>query len=237
MPPVLVLLHAHGVDASIWSGIYADLLPDYSVMTPDFSELTHCTTVEDYANELLAHINSAQADNVVLIGNSMGGYIALAFAEKYPDKVSGLMLYHSTAYADDEAARAQRPAIIQAIEEYGAAPFIESRMPKLVSPSFPAEETAQLVEWYRHLSAPALANGMRAIAARPDRTAILREASFPIGLVLSRDDQVLPYEQTQQLTALNDTLFFETMEHAGYLSMFEQPAASLEIIRAFMSRI
>src|SRR5690606_7287734 len=92
----LVLLHGHAVDDSIWDEVYTELSEDYTIIKPNFSPLTSCLTIEDYADELFRLLDSAAIQNITLIGHSMGGYIALAFAEKYPEMVEGLGLFHST---------------------------------------------------------------------------------------------------------------------------------------------
>ena len=236
-PISIGLIHGHGVDASIWDGVYADLLLAGLVLKPDFSRLTNPTTIEEYAEELYAHFQSEQVEKVVLIGHSMGGYIALAFAEQYPEMVQGLVLYHSTATADDETRRQMRQQAIDGLKTEGATPFIRKQLPKMVSPAYPSEKTQALVGRFLNLPADALITGMRAIAGRPDRTHILREARFPILLVLSRDDQLIPYEKTAQLAQLSNQISLATIEQAGHLSMIEQPEASVQAIRAFIGQL
>ena len=142
--PLVCLIHGHGVDASIWDRIYAELALDGPVLTPDFSRLTHLNTIEAYADELLAYIRQAQAEKVILVGHSMGGYMALAFAEQHPEMVQGLMLYHSTATADDESRRPVRRQTIEDLKTQGTAPFIQKQLPKMVASAYPADRTQAL---------------------------------------------------------------------------------------------
>ncbi|QMW00164.1 alpha/beta fold hydrolase [Spirosoma foliorum] len=233
---VCCLIHGHGVDASIWDGIYADLASDASVLKPDFSHMVTHTSVEGYAEELYARLQTAQIGKVVLVGHSMGGYIALAFAERYPDMVQGLVLYHSTATADDNARKEVRRQAIEGLETQGTIPFIQKQLPKMVAPDFPSEKTQALVERFVSLPADALIAGMKAIAGRPDRTHVLRDADFPVLIVLGREDQLIPYEKTAQLADLSDAVRVVTIEHAGHLSMIEQPAQSVEVLKEFLGQ-
>ncbi|GAB2582021.1 alpha/beta fold hydrolase [Spirosoma areae] len=240
--PVICLIHGHGVDASIWDSVYADLVLDWPgldgpVLKPDFSRLTNFTTIDAYADELYVRLEAENARNVVLVGHSMGGYMALAFAEKYPERVRALVLYHSTATADDENRREARRQAINGLETDGSAPFIEKTIPKMVSPAYPPEQTQALVERFHNLPANALIAGMKAIAARPDRTAILGHAQFPVLLVLGRDDQLIPYEKTAQLADLSDQISLATIEKAGHLSMVEQPHKAIQTIRTFVEQL
>ncbi|MCX6214940.1 alpha/beta hydrolase [Spirosoma sp.] len=233
---LLCLIHGHGVDASIWEGIYADLALEHQVLTPDFSQLTHLTTIENYADELYNRLALADDQKVILAGHSMGGYMALAFAEKYPDRIQGLILYHSTATADDDAKRAARQQVIQELKTAGTLPFIHKQMPKMVAPSYAPERIEALEERFRNLPAEALISGMKAIAGRPDRTDVLRNAKFPVLLVLGREDQLIPSEKTAQLASLSAHIRVVTIEQAGHLSMVEQPTQSTAVLRDFGSQ-
>lgn len=237
MNPALTigLLHGHGVDASIWDGIYADLALEAQVLKPDFSRLTAHTTIEGYAEDLYAQLQRVQVDKIVLVGHSMGGYIALALAERHPEVIQGLVLYHSTATADDENRREVRRQAIDGLNRQGTAPFIQKQLPKMVSPSYPPEQTQELVDRFLDLPADALSAGLEAIAGRPDRTNVLRTAQFPVLLVLGRDDQLIPYEKTALLAELSDRITVMPIEKAGHLSMVEQPQVSIQVLRNFIA--
>lgn len=232
--PTICLIHGHGVDASIWDSVYADLALDHAVLTPDFARLSTLTTIESYADELYDVLQAANVEKAILVGHSMGGYMALALAEQHPELVQGLVLYHSTATADDDAKREARQQVIKALQAEGTAPFIQKQMPKMVAPMYPPEKTEELVDRYLMLPAEALAAGVKAIAGRPDRTAVLRNAEFSVLLVLGRDDQLIPYDKTAQLANLSSQIRVVAIEQAGHLSMVEQPEASLQAIRSFV---
>jgi pimeloyl-ACP methyl ester carboxylesterase len=236
-PLTLVLIHGHGVDASIWNSIDADLVSAMPVLKPDFSRSTTRTTIEGYAEELANYLRTVQAKRVVLVGHSMGGYIALAFTERYPALVAGLVLYHSTATADTAERRKQRQKTIEELRAQGNTPFIERQLPKMVSPAFPADKVAQLVAFYRTLPADALAVGMEAIMSRLDRTHVLRDATIPVRLVLGKDDQLIPYEQTQQLADLSDQIDVALIDQAEHLSMVERPKESVNVLLSFLDRL
>ena len=234
---ILVLIHGHGVDASIWDGIYADLALNATVVKPDFSQLTSHTIIEAYAEELYTQLQSAQLEKIILVGHSMGGYIALAFADQYPEMVQGLVLYHSTATADDENRREVRRQAIEGLKKEGTAPFIQKQMPKMVAPGYPSEKTQALIDRFENLPADALIAGMTAMANRPDRTHVLRNAQYPILLVLGREDQIIPYEKAKQLADLSGQISVATIEQAGHLSMVEQPDTSRNVLRSFVAKL
>ncbi|WP_338875507.1 alpha/beta hydrolase [Spirosoma sp. SC4-14] len=232
----LVLIHGHGVDASIWDNIQPELSADIRVIKPNFAHSTSHTTIEAYAEELNAQLQSAGIDKVVLAGHSMGGYIALAYAERYPEQVHGLVLYHSTAYADDADRKIQRQQLIDTMKAQGGAQFIEKQLPKMVAPHYPAEKTQELVARFRGLPTEALIAGMKAIAGRPDRTHVLRDAQYPVLLVLGREDQLISVEKTKALADLSDRIGVSIIDNAGHLSMIEQPETSVLVLRNFLQQ-
>jgi len=236
---LIALIHGHGVDATIWAGIDAGLSADAPVVVPDFSRVATHTSIDEYAELLHKHLiaETGETGQVVVIGHSMGGYIALAFAEKYPNMTAGLVLFHSTAYADDDARKAQRKETIENLGTNGAAPFIEKTLPKMVAPGFPADKLQPYIDLYKNLPADALAAGMTAIMNRPDRTHVLREAQFPVLLVLGEEDQVVPFDKTIELSDLSHQISVAPIERAGHLSMVEQPEPALGVLRVFVGQV
>ena len=231
--PVICLIHGHGVDASIWDGIYADLASEGQIIKHDYSWLTNATAIDEYADEVRAQLEMAGVEKAILVGHSMGGYIALAVADHYPDLIQGLVLYHSTAKADDDEKRKARWKAIEELEKRGTVPFIQKQLPKMVAPGYPAEKIKLLIDQFVHLPAYALMAGMEAMASRPDRTHVLREATFPVLIVLGGNDQLIPYEKTAQLADLSSRVNVVTINNAGHLSMVEQPESSVELLRSF----
>lgn len=239
-PASLVLIHGHGVDASIWEGVYAGLAESRVVLKPDFAQLSSHTTIEGYAEDLHTRLEAAQVNKVVLVGHSMGGYIALAFAEKYPEKMRGLVLFHSTAFADDEAKKEQRLQVIKKLDAEGSRAFLETAITGMFAPENRTKmgtTIKQLIDRYSRLPKEALHAGIQAIRSRPDRTEVLRRATYPVMIVAGRQDQVVPFEKSQQLMDMAPTTQGIVLEQAGHLGMIEQPDQALEALKAFLSRL
>src|ERR1700761_8812683 len=102
----------------------------------------------------------------------MGGYIALAFSETYPERLLAFGFFHSTAYADTEEKKAGRLKSIAFIHEHGAAPFIRQSTPNLFAPETREDQPVlieDMIGRYRDFSADALAAYLNAMMRRPDR--------------------------------------------------------------------
>lgn len=104
----VVLLHGFCENKTLWDDFVQYLSPDYHVMALDLpgfgdSELgTDECTIEYMAEKVADFLNQQGVDKCTMIGHSLGGYVALAYAEKYGDKLDGLGLFHSTVFADSE---------------------------------------------------------------------------------------------------------------------------------------
>ena len=238
--PVLVFIHGHGVDASLWDGLYAVLASEYPIIKPDFSRNTRHQTIEAYAEELYGMLSASQVEKCVLIGHSMGGYIALAFAETHPDKLLGLGLFHSTAFADDDDRRAKRQQAIEKLETQGSPAFIEETVPRMFAEpnrERMGDAVRQLTDRGNAIPPDALIAGMKAIRSRPDRTHVLKNASFPVLLIVGKEDNLVPFDKSRELLDMPSDVVPVVLEKSGHLGMLEQPEEALQAIRTFLRKI
>ena len=238
--PVIVLIHGHGVNASIWDAVYNNLSADFSIVKSDFSEHTNHETIDAYAEEVFSQLQTSQIESCVLIGHSMGGYIALAFAEQHPEQVKGLVLVNSTAFADDEAKKQSRQKAVETMEENGARAFIEQTVPKMFGESYnqnQSESVKKQVEQFSALPAEALIAGVKAMASRPDRTHVLKGATFPVLLIAGQEDQIIPFAKSQELFEVAPQAKTVVLEKAGHLGMVESPDEVIKAIRDFVDTL
>ena len=109
----LLFLHGFCEDRTMWNEFKKPFLENYCVLTPDLPgfgkfeafEKISMSEMADYLNEIL---KEEKIDKIVLIGHSMGGYVSLAFAEKYQEKLNGFCLFHSHPFEDSEEKNANR---------------------------------------------------------------------------------------------------------------------------------
>ncbi|GAB3497669.1 alpha/beta hydrolase [Spirosoma knui] len=234
----LCLIHGHGVDASIWDGVYADLSVSSPVLRPDFARLSHLQTIGAYAEELNAYLQKSQVDKVTLVGHSMGGYIALAFAEQYPELVEGLCLFHSTVSADDEAKKEQRRQVIDKLAAEGSRAFLQTAITNMFAPdnrTKMADTVTTLIDRYSDLPSEALSAGVQAMLLRPDRTHVLQHATFPVMIVAGQHDQIIPIEKNRRLAEILSQASLVVLNESGHLGMVEEPEATLQAIQSFVA--
>src|SRR5690606_13602727 len=127
--PAVMLVHGFGEDSDVWRHQAAVLQENYTLIVPDLpgSGLSAFNpalkTMDDYAACLKAILDKEGIEKSALIGHSMGGYVTLAFAERYNSLLNGIGLVHSTAYPDSQEKIAVRRKSIAFMEKNGVEPF------------------------------------------------------------------------------------------------------------------
>jgi len=175
-----------------------------------------------------------------LIGHSMGGYIALAFAEKFPQAFSALGLFHSTAFADSEEKKATRRKGIAFIRENGAHEFLKTVIPNLFSPGFKEENPAIIQKFIadQHNFTPeALVSCYEAMIVRPDRTAVLQKAVEPVLFIMGKYDNAVPMDDVLKQVHLPEKSYIHILQNSGHMGMMEEKENSQEILSTFLNSI
>jgi pimeloyl-ACP methyl ester carboxylesterase len=173
----------------------------------------------------------------VLIGHSMGGYVALAFAELYPNVVKGIVLVNSTARADsDERKRNRDRAIVAVKQNYSA--FIRMSIANL----FSEENRERLADVIEEVKLEALKTPLQGIVAslegmkiRKDREVILHFAPYPIQLILGKKDPVLNYDEN--VSQMEGTQVQLTTFEDGHMSHIENQTELIAVLIGFLKRL
>jgi len=238
----VMLVHGFGEDDSIWNDLEKFLKGNYRLVIPQLpgtgqSELLPKTSMETMAAALLAIADQEGFGTFTLLGHSMGGYITLAFAEKYPGRLKAFGLLHSTAYADSKEKKIARRNGIGFIRENGSAAFFRTSNPNLFSEKT-RKEHPELVE--RIVSKPLAVTAEAAIAyyeamiRRKSRTSILKSAQVPVLFIIGKYDKaVLPAAAIKQST-LPAISYIHILENSGHLGMFEEPEKFNKAIAVFI---
>ncbi len=230
--PALMLMHGFPASGSLWDGMAAGLSSNYTLLIPDLpgagsSRLEGETVgMEDLATVVPAILDDAGIACCVLAGHSMGGYVSMAAAELFPQRLSGLLLIHSSASADDEAKKEKRAKSITLIRKGGREEFVKGMIPALFSESFRNEQpeaVKRMIAEGMKLPAQSAVAFYGAMMNRPDRTAILKNLTIPVGWVSGRDDATIPWQSTLQQSTFPCVSFVALCERCAHMSMIEQP--------------
>jgi pimeloyl-ACP methyl ester carboxylesterase len=175
-----------------------------------------------------------------LIGHSMGGYISLAFAEKYPDYLAGLGLFHSTAYPDSEERKSTRKKAIESIKHDGAQDFLKTMMPNLFSPDS-RENAADTIQRFiaetNNFSDAALVSYYEAMMQRPDRTSVLKNLKIPILIIAGKYDNAAPLNDLLKQCHLPEISYFHILSESGHMGMIEEVRKSNQILNDYLTNL
>ena len=178
-----------------------------------------------------------EGGGAILIGHSMGGYITLAFAEKYPGLLRAFGLFHSTAFADSEEKKETRRKGIRFLEEHGAEEFLKTTIPNLYAPASRAQHPEWIenhLESVHNFSAANLVSYYKAMIQRPDRTAVLKEATIPVLFVMGRHDTAVPLQDGLKQCHLPQLSYIHILENAGHMGMIEESEMTGQILSRFV---
>jgi pimeloyl-ACP methyl ester carboxylesterase len=230
----------------VWDAIKPALEKDCRIITPDFPGSgtkplnDEAPTMESLADDVYAILQEKNIGRCTMIGHSMGGYVTLAFAEKYPQCLNGLGLFHSTAYADSEEKINVRRKGIEFIEQHGAAAFLKTTTPNLFGNAF---KTAQpkvvddFIESMSYFSKAALVAYYNAMIARPDRTAVLKQLDKPVLWIIGEEDKAVPAADSLQQSIIPATGMIKLCSDAAHMGMIESTAECATAIRQFMNLV
>ncbi|MGZ5220024.1 MAG: alpha/beta fold hydrolase [Chitinophagaceae bacterium] len=239
----VMLVHGFAETNSVWKSQVAFLKDSYHLIVPDLPGSGQSGMIADMSMEGLAEILKQILDRenitaVSMIGHSMGGYITLAFAKKYPGYLNAIGLFHSSAYADNEEKKATRKKGIEFIRQHGAFDFLENTVPNLFSPVSKEKNPVLIDEFMRSLgnfSAPALVSYYEAMMQRPDHTSLLKTTPLPVLFVLGEHDNAIPIQDGLKLSHLPEKSYIHILHQSGHMGMLEEENKSNELIKKFLS--
>lgn len=238
----VMLVHGFGEKSDVWDKQVDALKEDFTLIVPEIPGSGESAMVADMSMEGLADVlkkilAKESITRCIMIGHSMGGYITLAFAEKYGSYLKAFGLFHSTAYADSEEKKNTRRKGIEFIHEHGASRFLENTTPNLFSPKTKDEKPGIIDEQVAGLgnfTEAALVSYYESMIQRPDRTMVLRNSTIPVLFVAGKYDAAIPQEDIIKQCHLPSLSYIHILENSGHMGMLEEPGKSNLILKNFL---
>lgn len=226
----IMFIHAFPTDQRLWEAQKNELKNHFRVVTLDlwgFGASTatdgRARTMSDYAaqvNELLVKLH---IDSAIIAGESMGGYIALAFLEHYPQQVDGLILSNTQSIADNEEAKKKREQTAVDVLTNGSTQFVEGFLLKALSPNATEQTKNTLKDIATSQTPTGIASALRGMALREETTHLFAKTEVPILFITSDNDLVIPSQRTREMQALARNSKLVVIPGAGHLTSLEQP--------------
>lgn len=243
----VVLLHGFAEDSNIWQEQVNFLQDHCQLILPDLPGSGKSVmmqkeniTIEDYAECINALLDNEGIDKCILLGHSMGGYITLAFAEMFADKLQAFGFVHSSAFADSEEKKQVRKKGIRMMEEHGVYSFIKSTAPNLFSQHFKdvhPEKIAALIENGKNFTSQSLIQYYTAMMNRPDRTAVLKQSKVPVLFIIGTEDAAAPLEDLLKQIYLPAISYIHIINGVGHMGMWEKADEVNDYLLAFITNI
>lgn len=241
----MVLLHAFPLDSTMWQPQCGALVPQCRCITPDLrgfgkSGTAGPHTMDRYADDVVALLDSLHIERAVIGGVSLGGYIAFALWRRHRSRIRALVLADTRAEADTEEGRQRRVELAALAREKGRAAVAAKLLPGLVGKST-REGNPALYDAIHGIMMGASIEGIvgasEAMAARPDSTDLLGGIDVPTLVVCGDEDAVTPARSMRQMAARIPHARFEALSGAGHLSNMERPAAFNHVVSEFLATL
>ncbi|HDR68544.1 MAG TPA: alpha/beta hydrolase [Bacteroidaceae bacterium] len=239
---VLFFLHGYLETMEIWYDFNQLLRDRYRIITmdiPGHGESKHWNEalhVDEIASSVLYIIDREKINRIYLIGHSLGGYITMAFAELYRERLKGYCLFHSTCFPDTEEKRINRDREIRIIKNGKKNQVINVNIAR----GFADDNLDRLrdqVERAKMIAHSCSDEGtialLRAMKSRPDRSHILAKADLPVLLIGGMKDNYISAEDFEKLTRIAPHATVVKLENSGHMGFVEEPGKSHKAILSF----
>jgi pimeloyl-ACP methyl ester carboxylesterase len=245
----VILIHGFAETHSIWKN-QIEYLGNYcKLIIPDLpgsgesllaNTCAKKLTIEELAESVFSIINNENIEQCIMLGHSMGGYVTLAFAEKYPEKLKAFGFVQSTAFADNEEKKQVRNKAINVMEAYGGYTFLKTATPGLFADEFKAAHkyvVDELVEAGKSFETKNLQQYYYAMMQRPERTSVLKNNKLPVLFVIGEEDIAAPLQDVLKQVYLPDIAYIYILEKTGHMSMLEAPEKLNTILENFVNEV
>jgi 3-oxoadipate enol-lactonase len=240
---VVLFLHAYPLDRTMWRGqMDAAHAAGWTAVAPDFpgfGDAPHLGegSLSEYAERTRRVLESVGATRAVVVGLSMGGYVAFRLLEDRPDVVRGLVLADTRAGADSPDAAQARLTAAERAEKEGTAWLADEMLPKLVADDADEEVRNEVRQIIGRATSEAVAGALRAMAARPDSSEVLRSVKVPALVLVGAEDKLTPPEEARKLAGLIAGAEYAEIPLAGHLSNLENPEAFNRALIGFLTQL
>ena len=238
----IVFLHGFCDNHELWSDFIPEFTDSYRVLTPDLPGFGQSTllpgpfTIDDVGDEIAQWFEQVGLIQPVVIGHSLGGYVALSLLARHANQVSGIGLFHSTPAGDSPERKKIRDKVIQFVELNGVEPFIDTFVPGLfVNKSDPHIDATR--QRCLTTSKDTLVGYARVMRDRPDRTQTFQNGLVPLVVIAGIKDSLIPLDDLKKLAKMTPNCEFFEIQEAAHMGIFEAKKQCQTIISGFADRI
>ena len=239
---VLVLLHGFTESMSIWDHFRKKLSKRCRVITLDLpghgksENLAPVHSMELMADVVMKVLQERKVDQCTMIGHSMGGYITLAFAAKYPEMLKSFGLFHSHPFADNLTQKENRDRTSKIVEKdkFGfVTQFITELFPEDVREKF-GKKIKKLISEASVMTKEGVIASLQGMKERVNQTEVLRTTDLPVLFIIGLNDSKFPQKRLKEMITLPKQAHTLILRDAGHMGYIEEEKATLRAVRGFL---
>jgi pimeloyl-ACP methyl ester carboxylesterase len=222
----IVFIHGFCETGEIWNEFVKPLVKDFRVLLPDLpgfgnsQALPDPFTIDDVATAVSSWLQGLRIESAIIVGHSLGGYVALSLAKSSPSLVKGFCLFHSTAFPDSQEKKNNRTKVMRFVKARGALPFIETFVPGLFydknDPSIPI--VFEIAAKTNVSSIIAYSGAMR---ERPSRMDLIENTEIPMLIIAGVEDSLMPLKTGREMAKMARNCTFLELPKTGHMGFFE----------------
>jgi len=240
----VVLLHGFLENLHVWGDFTGFLKQSFKVLAVDLPGFGKTSVFNDnhgmafMADTVKAVMDAENITRTTLVGHSMGGYVSLAFAQKFPDLLNGIVLFHSQAAADNEEGKRNRTRTIEVVRK-DHKDFIAKFIPLLFAEENVSRFAKEIVR-LREMSFQTPAQGVTAALAgmrdREDSLELLQKVNFPVFFVIGKQDTRIPIEKILPQLRFPAHAEAVILDKTGHMGFVETPEKTFPAVGDFLKR-
>jgi pimeloyl-ACP methyl ester carboxylesterase len=240
----LIFIHGFPMSGEVWSDFIAGAGDTYRKIVIDLpgfgnsGNLGYVHSMVEMAQAVKAVCDHLKLRRYILVGHSMGGYVAAAFAKLYPEPVKGLVFFHSSPSADSLQKKADRTRAMEAIRQNRKA-FVVALIDKLFAEANRIR-LKKKIAWVKKISAGASLHGILAATEgmrdRDELTPFMRNSGIPQLYVIGKQDIVFSWEQLRDLAGEISTASMILIENCGHMGFIEAPETCMAALKKFWAK-
>lgn len=239
----LIFLHGYLANLNVWDSFVSMGFEAYSVLQIDLpghgqSGTPEETSIEEMAQAVLAVLDAEGIETACFLGHSMGGYVVLAIADLFPERVANFALIHSTAFPDTTEKKAARDSALKLIQTGKKNLLISTAVPMTFANQNQTKfktEIETLVQQAQETSNQGIAFALQAMRDRPDRSHVLKTIKCPYLLVIGEQDSCVPYESSVKQLYWSHKSKHVMLKNSGHTGFIEQKEELRVALLAFLT--
>jgi len=225
----------------MWEYFMRGLSDKYQILRIDLpgfgkSKIEGSVSISEMAEGVKVVLDKLKIKKLVFIGHSMGGYVGLEFAKKYPEMLLGLSLFHSHPFADTAEMKKARLISAKTVETSDQAAYVRRLFGILFPEGYKNDSLLnKMVDRASKYPVTGLANGQRAMGQRADNSEVLRQLNCPVQYIIGTEDKAVPEKARREQVHLAATADIHILKGFGHMGMFEDSRKTKKIVSKFIA--